>query len=97
MATRHILTLISFPMQIPDHPNVDVSIRELRGARILVLDNSGNIHSIWKPGFSSDSFMTKSYWEFLATLPTLVPEGSIGMRNAKGGWISDCIQFCECR
>ena len=60
---------------------VDSSIRELRGARILVLDNSGNIHSIWKPGTSSDAFMTKSYWEFLATLPTLAPEGSIGERR----------------
>lgn len=27
--------------QIPDHPLVDASIRELRGSRILVLDQSG--------------------------------------------------------
>ena len=98
-------------LQIPDHPLVNASIRELRGSRILVLDHSGdedricfnqflscfdrvyrpeyptgmshmdsgNIHSIWKPGTRAEDFMTKSVWDFLATLPTLSPaEGTIG-------------------
>jgi hypothetical protein len=43
---------------------------ELSGARLLILDRSGNIHSLYRPGPPG---LTKSYWDLLATLPALCP------------------------
>jgi len=69
---------------------VEHSIRELKGSRILVLDQSGNIHSIYRPGMPSDQFLTKSYWEFLATMPNFIPfnEGTIGILGLGAGTVA---------
>jgi len=61
--------------------------RELRGARILVLDRSGNIHSIWRP----NHFLTKSYWDFLATMPAISPPGTLGILGLGAGTVAHMI------
>eukprot|EP00249_Psilotum_nudum_P001241 c13613_g1_i1 orf=74-988(+) len=51
------------------------------GSRLLLLDESGNIHSIYR----KDSSWTGSYWDQFATLPPIVPDGPVAIFGLGGG------------
>lgn len=57
---------------IPDSPQFPA---EMRGAVILTLDHSGNVHSLYRPG----SALTGAYWDALALLPALIPSGPLAI------------------
>lgn len=66
------ITVIDIP---PDMPS------EFAGSRLLLLDESGNVHSIYK----DDCKWTNAYWDQFATLPPIVPEGPIAILGLGGG------------
>eukprot|EP00198_Chlamydomonas_reinhardtii_P011451 XP_001700788.1 methyltransferase [Chlamydomonas reinhardtii] len=69
-------------MQIPDDP-ADPGHRPLAGCRILLLDSTGNLHSVYHPSRP----LTGSYWDVLAGLPSLVPPGPLGLLGLGAGTI----------
>jgi hypothetical protein len=66
-ATTDALQVVEIP------PNAPPPLAALSGARLLILDRSGNIHSLYRPGPPG---LTSSYWDLLATLPALCPDRS---------------------
>lgn len=68
--------------QVPD--DVEEQYQQVAGARVLLLDRSGNLHSIYRPSGSvggergdKSVELTGSYWDYLATLPSLVPHSKV--------------------
>eukprot|EP00879_Flechtneria_rotunda_P020406 GHRR01021469.1.p1 GENE.GHRR01021469.1~~GHRR01021469.1.p1 ORF type:complete len:226 (+),score=75.56 GHRR01021469.1:102-779(+) len=70
--------------QIPDGSSFPPAIAN---ARILTLDHSGNLHSIYRPGQP----LTGAYWDGLALLPALVPPGPIAILGLGAGTIAHLI------
>mmetsp|Transcript_34936 Transcript_34936/g.48449 ORF Transcript_34936/g.48449 Transcript_34936/m.48449 type:complete len:350 (-) Transcript_34936:245-1294(-) len=65
-------------VQIPEDAEVG-----LAGARILLLDHTNNIHSIYKPG---GDVLWGAYWDVLAAFPPLLPaEGVLGWYGLGAG------------
>lgn len=48
----------------------DMDVKEVAGARVLMLDHTGNIHSIYREETVATGGL---YWDYLAILPSLVP------------------------
>ncbi|KAG2450300.1 hypothetical protein HYH02_004807 [Chlamydomonas schloesseri] len=70
-------------IQIPEDP-AEPSHRPLAGCRILLLDSTGNLHSVYHPTRP----LTGSYWDVLAGLPSLVPAGGpLGLLGLGAGTI----------
>eukprot|EP00798_Chlamydomonas_sp_ICE-L_P008117 gene8117-1365_t len=66
--------------------NIQV-IQSMRGARILILDKSGNINSMYK----KETYITNSYWDYLATFPQFCSEGTIGILGLGAGTVARTI------
>ena len=64
-------------IEFPDSDHLHPSISELRGARILVLDNQGNIHSIYREAQRGQLQPTRSYWDVQAAFPSLLPQAAL--------------------
>ncbi|XP_077223812.1 uncharacterized protein LOC143857277 isoform X2 [Tasmannia lanceolata] len=58
-----------------------IVILENPNSRILLLDSTHNIHSIYNKGHK----WTGSYWDEFATLPAIVPQGPIAILGLGGG------------
>ncbi|XP_024538432.1 uncharacterized protein LOC9657542 isoform X3 [Selaginella moellendorffii] len=54
---------------------------EFAGARLLLLDQTGNVHSIYK----EDSVWVGSYWDEFSSLPPIIPRGPIAILGLGGG------------
>lgn len=68
---------------IPDHRQFPA---EMRNAVILTLDDSGNVHSLYRP----DLTLTGAYWDTLTLLPALIPPGPIailGLVRLRAEWL----------
>eukprot|EP00798_Chlamydomonas_sp_ICE-L_P031938 gene31938-8935_t len=74
-------------LEIPDCANLDPTVEELRGFRVLLLDHSDNIHSMWR----KEAFLTKSYWDYMATLAHLSPPGCIGILGLGAGTVANMV------
>ncbi|KAL4563728.1 hypothetical protein LXL04_027773 [Taraxacum kok-saghyz] len=59
----------------------DIVIVDTAESRILLLDSTHNIHSI----FMKEQTWTDSYWDEFATLPAIIPKGPIAMFGLGGG------------
>ncbi|KXZ47892.1 hypothetical protein GPECTOR_32g505 [Gonium pectorale] len=57
------------------------------GSRLLLLDTTGNLHSLYHP----DRVLTGCYWDVLATLPSLVPPGPLGLLGLGAGTVPRAI------
>ncbi|CAM6126494.1 unnamed protein product [Calypogeia fissa] len=53
----------------------------LAGARVLLLDKPGNVHSIYQ----RYKVLTDSYYDIMAALPAIIPEGPIGILGLGAG------------
>jgi spermidine synthase len=58
---------------------------EMRGARVLTLDDTSNLHSVYRPGLMHT---TGAYWDALALLPALVPPGPIALLGLGAGTVA---------
>ncbi|KAK3237915.1 hypothetical protein CYMTET_52040 [Cymbomonas tetramitiformis] len=58
-------------IRVVDIP-VDAGIA-LAGARLLMLDHTNNVHSIYQP--SSETLLSTAYWDVMGCLPPLLPAG----------------------
>ncbi|CAA6656473.1 unnamed protein product [Spirodela intermedia] len=56
-------------------------------SRILTLDDTNNVHSI----LYKEQMLTGSYWDELATLPAVIPEGPIAILGLGGGTAAHLI------
>jgi len=56
---------------------------QVAGARLLFLDHSGNVHSVYREGRST----TGAYWDELATLEAVVPEGPMAVLGLAAGTV----------
>ncbi|PIA35297.1 hypothetical protein AQUCO_03500003v1 [Aquilegia coerulea] len=66
----------------------DIVIVETSTSRILLLDSTHNVHSIFhlKKGNGDDNNLwTNSYWDEFASLPAIVPQGPIALLGLGGG------------
>ncbi|WIA11962.1 hypothetical protein OEZ85_012044 [Tetradesmus obliquus] len=70
--------------QIPNSPDFPP---EMRGARVLMLDESGNLHSVYREGQA----LTGAYWDCLALLPAVVPEGPVAILGLGAGTIAHIV------
>jgi len=61
---------------------------EVAGRRVLLLDHSGNIHSIHSEGRP----FTTAYWDQLAAVEALVPEGPIAVIGLGAGTVVHLIR-----
>lgn len=66
---NRVVTVLEVPKDVVD------PFKPFAGSRVLLLDHSGNLHSVW----SRDKVLSGSYWDYLAVLPSLVPAGPIGL------------------
>ncbi|KAG2490193.1 hypothetical protein HYH03_011320 [Edaphochlamys debaryana] len=57
------------------------------GSRLLLLDHTHNLHSV----FRDDTTLSGGLWDVLATLPSLVPPGPIGMLGLAAGTVPRII------
>eukprot|EP00242_Pyramimonas_sp_CCMP2087_P007153 CAMPEP_0198202770 /NCGR_PEP_ID=MMETSP1445-20131203/5984_1 /TAXON_ID=36898 /ORGANISM="Pyramimonas sp., Strain CCMP2087" /LENGTH=257 /DNA_ID=CAMNT_0043873851 /DNA_START=142 /DNA_END=912 /DNA_ORIENTATION=- len=64
-------------IQIPDD-----NTEALSGARIMLLDHTNNIHSIYNP---DGQVLFGAYWDALGALPPIVPKGTIGWLGLGAG------------
>ncbi|CAN6463753.1 unnamed protein product [Victoria cruziana] len=62
-------------------PHNEIVILDTTESRILLLDPSHNIHSI----YMKETKWTGSYWDEFASLPAIVPSGPIAMLGLGGG------------
>ncbi|XP_031474827.1 uncharacterized protein LOC116247023 [Nymphaea colorata] len=62
-------------------PHNEIVILDTTDSRILLLDPSHNIHSI----YMKETKWTGSYWDEFASLPAIVPSGPIAMLGLGGG------------
>ncbi|ERN10844.1 hypothetical protein AMTR_s00027p00243910 [Amborella trichopoda] len=62
-------------------PFNDIVMIQSQGSRILLLDSTRNIHSIYTEGQK----LTGSYWDEFACLPAVVPKGPIAILGLGGG------------
>jgi hypothetical protein len=60
----------------------------LAGARILLLDNPANVHSVWY----QHKVLTNSYYDEFATLMPLLPDGPVGIYGVGAGATAHIIQ-----
>lgn len=51
------------------------------GCRILLLDRSGNVHSVYRRATA----WTKSYWDEFAAFPAVIPDGPVAILGLGGG------------
>ncbi|GAB4857929.1 hypothetical protein Ancab_015834 [Ancistrocladus abbreviatus] len=65
----------------------DILILETRESRILLLDDSQNVHSI----LYKRKKWTDSYWDEFASLPAIVPEGPLAIFGLGGGTAAHLI------
>ncbi|MEW5309655.1 MAG: hypothetical protein WDW38_001526 [Sanguina aurantia] len=70
-------------VQVLEVQNDSTLPESLHGSRILILDNSGNVHSMWR----KHEHLTDSYWDLLACLPALVPKGPLALLGLGAGTI----------
>uniref|UniRef100_A0A7N0UVI8 S-adenosyl-L-methionine-dependent methyltransferase n=1 Tax=Kalanchoe fedtschenkoi TaxID=63787 RepID=A0A7N0UVI8_KALFE len=61
----------------------DIVIIDTAGSRLLLLDQTHNIHSIFYKG--RNDHWTNSYWDEFAALPPIVPPGPIAIYGLGGG------------
>lgn len=84
-------------IEVPDSEYLHPSIAELRGSRILILDNQGNIHSIFREAQKGQLQPTRSYWDVMAAFPSLLPstssEGPIAILGLGAGTIARMIHY----
>lgn len=66
----------------------DIMILETPDSRMLLLDSSQNVHSIFN---KAGNKWTNSYWDEFATLPPIVPNGPIAIFGLGGGTTADLI------
>ncbi|XAR47990.1 Spermidine synthase [Bertholletia excelsa] len=59
----------------------DIVIIDTRDSRMLLLDSSHNVHSIFNKGEK----WTGAYWDEFASLPAVVPQGPIAILGLGGG------------
>ena len=59
----------------------------LAGARILLLDNPGCIHTV----YYQHNVLTNSYYDVLATVVPLLPEGEVGILGLGAGAVSHIL------
>ncbi|XP_075510116.1 uncharacterized protein LOC142546336 isoform X1 [Primulina tabacum] len=59
----------------------DIVILDSPSSRLLLLDTTGNIHSVLNKG----SKWTSSYWDEFATLPPVIPRGPVSIFGLGGG------------
>ena len=59
----------------------------LAGARILLLDNPGCIHTV----YYEHNVLTNSYYDVLATIVPLLPEGPVGILGLGAGAVSHIL------
>ena len=61
----------------------------LAGCRLLLLDRPGNIQSVYNPY----KVVTDSYYDILATLPPLLPDGPVGVLGLGAGTAARIIHY----
>ncbi|XP_027120169.1 uncharacterized protein LOC113765220 [Coffea eugenioides] len=66
----------------------DIMILETAESRLLLLDSSHKIHSIFGKGGSK---WTGSYWDEFASLPRIIPAGPIAIFGLGGGTAADLM------
>ncbi|KAF6251615.1 S-adenosyl-L-methionine-dependent methyltransferase [Scenedesmus sp. NREL 46B-D3] len=59
----------------------------MRGARVLMLDDSGNVHSLYREG----QVLTGAYWDCLALLPAVAPAGPLAILGLGAGTIAQLV------
>ncbi|CAM6091108.1 unnamed protein product [Calypogeia fissa] len=57
------------------------STSQYAGCRVLLLDNSGNVHSV----YNRNSVWTGLYWDEFASLPAIIPKGRVALLGLGGG------------
>ncbi|KAF8071132.1 hypothetical protein HT031_001214 [Scenedesmus sp. PABB004] len=60
---------------------------EVRGARVLLLDSSGNLHSVYRAGQP----LTGAYWDALAVLPAWCPPGPLAVLGLGAGTVAHLV------
>jgi len=73
-------------IQVLQFPNFNFP-PEVCGARVLMLDHSGNIHSVYR----EDRAFTGAYWDELAVIDAIIPEGPIAILGLGSGTIARII------
>ncbi|MEW5309654.1 MAG: hypothetical protein WDW38_001525 [Sanguina aurantia] len=63
--------------------NPPSSLQQFAGARLLLLDATGNLHSVWR----EHEVLTGSCWDLLASLPALVPQGPLALLGLGAGTV----------
>ncbi|KAJ7982127.1 S-adenosyl-L-methionine-dependent methyltransferases superfamily protein [Quillaja saponaria] len=71
----------------------DIVIVDSPKSRMLLLDSSYNVHSI----FYKEQKWTNSYWDEFASLPAIVPKGPIAIFGLLDGWEIDQILIDKAR
>ncbi|KAJ9510681.1 hypothetical protein QJQ45_027563, partial [Haematococcus lacustris] len=74
--------------QVPEDATAP-DIKPLAGSRLMLLDQTGYIHSVWKP----EPQITRSYWDLLACLPALTRplEGPLGILGLGAGTLARMV------
>mmetsp|Transcript_26647 Transcript_26647/g.47421 ORF Transcript_26647/g.47421 Transcript_26647/m.47421 type:complete len:348 (-) Transcript_26647:1036-2079(-) len=73
-------------VQVLQFPNFNFP-PEVCGARVLMLDHSGNIHSVYR----EDQAFTSAYWDELAVIDAVAPEGPLAILGLGSGTIAHII------
>ncbi|KAH7442371.1 hypothetical protein KP509_03G085400 [Ceratopteris richardii] len=81
LGLRHVFSMATFYNEITILDIPRESSSPFAGSRLLLLDQSGNIHSIQK----EDTNYTNAYWDQFATLPPIIPEGPIAIFGLGAG------------
>ncbi|KAG6554542.1 hypothetical protein Mapa_003921 [Marchantia paleacea] len=79
--TRHNFIRVLEVAKTSDHP--------MAGARVLLLDKFGNVHSL----YHEYRLLTDSYYDVFPTLPPIIPDGPIGIFGLAAGTAARLIHY----
>ncbi|CAO2839882.1 unnamed protein product [Amaranthus hypochondriacus] len=71
----------------------NIVILESRNSKVLLLDDSGNVHSI----LYKHQKWTNSYWDEFSSFPAIIPQGPVAIFGLGGGTIAhQLLEFWPC-